>query len=189
MFFMQTLNAKNVYQVSVNSRNFGFIQTWGNNIKVSPCSKQKGNVTPLFWVDLKMPWYYSVCSLLLFLFRTNGKGGQLDENDLRHCYGNFSEGDIFKVTWSQLCLKFLLNNYEAHWKQHFEYPTVEYFTDMDQLMCAKSFIKTSVNMKQKSMKVPGKRSVTQKSMCALRRILHLNRSRYTYFIRFFFSQT
>ena len=45
---MQTLNAENVYEVSVNSRNFGFIQTWGNNIKVSPCSKQKGNVTPLF---------------------------------------------------------------------------------------------------------------------------------------------
>ena len=135
-----------------------------------------------------MPWY-SACLLLSFLFRTNGKKGRLDENDFRHCLGIFFESGILKVTWSQLCLKFLLNNYEAHWKQHFEYPTVEYFTDMDQLMCAKSFIKTSVNMKQKSMKVPGKRSVTQKSMCALRRILHLNRSRYTYFIRFFFSQT
>ena len=32
--------------------------------------------------------------------------------------------------------KFLLNNYEAHWKQHFERsPTVEYFLDMDQLTC------------------------------------------------------
>ena len=54
---MQTLNAENVYQVSVDSRNFGFIQTWGNNIKVSPCSKQKGNVTPLFWVDLNFELY------------------------------------------------------------------------------------------------------------------------------------
>ena len=45
----------------------------------------------------------------------------------------FSSG-ILKVTWSQLCSKFLPNNYEAHWKQHFErYPTVEYFPDMDQL--------------------------------------------------------
>ena len=32
---------------------------------------------------------YSVC-LLLFLFRTKGKKGHLeDENDFRHCYGNF----------------------------------------------------------------------------------------------------
>ena len=49
---MQTLNADKFYKISVNSRNFGFIQTWGNNTKVSPCPKQKRNVTPLFLVDL-----------------------------------------------------------------------------------------------------------------------------------------
>ena len=54
---------------------------------------------------------------------------------------------------------------------------------------AKSFIKTSVNMKQKLMKVPGRRSVAQMSKSALRRTLHLRRSRFTYFISFFFSQT
>ena len=54
---------------------------------------------------------------------------------------------------------------------------------------AKSFIKTSVNIKQKSMKVPGKSSVSQKSTCALRRTLNLSRSRFTYFIHFFSSQT
>ena len=54
---------------------------------------------------------------------------------------------------------------------------------------ATSFIKTSVNMKQKSMTVPRKRSVAQKSKCALRRTLNLSRPRFTYFIRFFFSQT
>ena len=54
---------------------------------------------------------------------------------------------------------------------------------------ATSFIKTSVNMKQKSMTVPRKRSVAQKSKCALRRTLNLNRPRFTYFICFFFSQT
>ena len=51
------------------------------------------------------------------------------------------------------------------------------------------FIKTSVNMKQKSMTVPRKRSVARKSKCALRRTLSLSRPRFTYFIRFFFSQT
>ena len=46
----------------------------------------------------------------------------------------FFKSDILKVSWSQLCLKFLLNNYQAHWKQHFEKkPTVEYYPDMDQL--------------------------------------------------------
>ena len=36
------------------------------------------------------------------------------------------ESSILKVTWSQLCSKFLLKNYKTHWKQHFErYPTVE----------------------------------------------------------------
>ena len=36
------------------------------------------------------------------------------------------ESSFLKVTWSQLCSKFVLKNYEPHWKQHFErYPTVE----------------------------------------------------------------
>ena len=111
-----------------------------NNSKASPCHKQMRNVTPLFWVDLafvlnsmKMPWY-SACSLLLFLFRTNGKKGRLGENDFCHCHCIFFESDILKVTWSQLCSKFLPNNYEAHWKQHFErYPTIEYFPNMNEL--------------------------------------------------------
>ena len=46
---------------------------------------------------------------------------------------------------------------------------------------ATSFIKTSVNMKQKSMTMPWKRSVAQKSKCALRRTLNLSRPRFTSF--------
>ena len=53
---------------------------------------------------------------------------------------------------------------------------------------AEPFIKSSVNiMKQKQMKVPGKRSVAQKSKRALRKKLHLNRPCFTPFILFFFS--
>ena len=48
---MQTLNVDEVCQISVNSRNLGFTQTWENNTK-SPCPKQKRNMTPLFCVDL-----------------------------------------------------------------------------------------------------------------------------------------
>ena len=54
-------------------------------------------------------------------------------------------------------------------------------------LCTTSFIKTSVNTKQKSMTVPWKRSVAQKSKCALPRALNLSRPRFIYFIRFFFS--
>ena len=54
---------------------------------------------------------------------------------------------------------------------------------------ANSLIKTSVNiMKRKSMKVPGKISVTQKSEVALQKTLHQNISHFTYFICFFVSQ-
>ena len=36
------------------------------------------------------------------------------------------EDSILKVTWLQLCSKFLLKNYKPHWKQYFErYPTFE----------------------------------------------------------------
>ena len=137
---------------------------------------------------MKMPWY-SACLLLLFLFRTNGKKGRLDENDFRHCHGIFFESGILKVTWSQLCSKFLPNNYEAHWKQHFErYPTVEYFPDMDQLT-RNIFHQDFGKHEKKSKIVPRKRSAAQKSKCALRRTLNLSRPRFTYFIRFFFSQT
>ena len=76
---------------------------------------------------MKMP-LYSTCLLLLFLFRTNGKKGHLDESDFCHCYGNFFETTILKVTWYQLYSKFLLINYKAHWQHHFErYLTVEYY--------------------------------------------------------------
>ena len=59
---------------------------------------------------------YSTCLLLLFLFRTNGKKGHLDESDFCHCYGNFFKTAILKVTWYQLYSKFLLINYKAHWQ-------------------------------------------------------------------------
>ena len=64
---MQTLNADKFYKISVNSRNFGFIQTWGNNTKVSPCPKQKRNVTPLFLVDLTFEQYEDAMVFHVFI--------------------------------------------------------------------------------------------------------------------------
>ena len=56
-------------------------------------------------------------------------------------------------------------------------------------ICANSFVKTLLNiMKQKSIKVPGKISAAQKSEPTLPGKLHQNRSHFTCFISFFFSQ-
>ena len=96
----------------------------------------KRNVTPLFWADLTLDWYEDVMvCLLLLLFRTNDKKGHLDENDFRPCYGNLSRKWHCQLG-SQLGSKSFLNKYEAHCQQHFErYPTVLYFTNMDQHAC------------------------------------------------------
>ena len=48
------------------------------------------------------------------------------ENDFRHCYVNFFESAILKVTWSRLSSKFIINSCKAHWQQHFgRHPTAE----------------------------------------------------------------
>ena len=65
------------------------------------CPRQKKNVTLLFCVDLTFEWYEDVIVfrvfIFIFLFRTSGKKGHLDENDFRYCYGNFFESGILKV--------------------------------------------------------------------------------------------
>ena len=137
---------------------------------------------------MKMPWY-SACLLLLFLFRTNGKKGRLDENDFRLCLAFFSKVAFWKLLdHSYVQSSFPINT------RHIENSILKDTLQLNIFrtwinLRATSFIKTSVNMKQKSMTVPRKRSVARKSKCALRRTLNLSRPRFTYFIRFFFSQT
>ena len=49
-------------------------------------------MTTLFWVDLTFQWYEDDMIFRVFiviiLFKTNSKKGDLNENDFRHCYGN-----------------------------------------------------------------------------------------------------
>ena len=79
---------------------------------------------------MKMTWY-SAYSLLLFLEPTVRKDTWMQTTSVTVMVIVF-ENSILKVTWSQLCSKSLLRNYEAHWQLHFErYPTFLYFTDMD----------------------------------------------------------
>ena len=84
---------------------------------------------------MKMSWY-SACLLLLFLFRANGKKGNLNEHSFRHCYGSFfrkRHSESYVIT---AMFKVPSQQNEAHWQQHFErYPTVLCFTDIDQHAC------------------------------------------------------
>ena len=85
------------------------------------------------------------------------------------------ERNILKVTWSQLCSnffsKFTRNIGNSILKDTLQLNNSRTWINIR----AESFIKTSVKiMKQNSMKVPG--------------TSHQKRPRFTYFIRFFFSQ-
>ena len=65
----------------------------------------------------KVPWY-PVFSFLYFCLEATLKEQHLYENDFRYGYGNYCKSAALKVTWFQLCSKFFLNNYEAHWQRH-----------------------------------------------------------------------
>ena len=79
--------------------------------------------------------------------------------------------------------------YEAYWQHRFERPQLKILRTWINIR-ANSLINTSVNnMKRKSMKIPGKLSVAQKSEPARRRKLHQNRYSWLIFMRFFFSRT
>ena len=143
---------------------------------------------PLY--GMKMPWY-SACSVFLFLFRTNGKKGRLDENNFCQCYVFFSKVVLWK--WYSGTAMFKVLSQQLRGTLRTAFWTIPY----SWIICghgsirAKSFIKTLVNIMKKNWlkKIPGKRSVAQKPKRELRRTLHLNGPCFTYFIRFFFSQT
>ena len=79
-------------------------------------SEQEKNRPPLFWVTLNFERYEgAICHVFSFLFtlsRTSGKKEHLDENDFRHCYGNFFESAILESYL--VATKFFLSNYETH---------------------------------------------------------------------------
>ena len=86
--------------------------------------------------DFRMVWRCPGIPCVHFCFFCLESKTYLDESGFRNCYGNFFESAILKVTLTQLCSKFLLNNYEAHWQQHFErHPIVEDLTYIDQDTC------------------------------------------------------
>ena len=66
--------------------------------------------------DLNIPWY-PVFSFFSFLSRNSVIKEQLDENNFRRCYVFFWK-DHSPSSWTQLCSKFFINNYEAPWQWH-----------------------------------------------------------------------
>ena len=173
---MQTLNADRFCQVGVNSRNFGFIQTWWNNTKVSRCPKQeKCDSLVLSRSDLWIVWRcHGISRVYCYYFC-------LDPTVRKDAWIRTTSITVM-VFFSKVGFWKLID--DSYVKSSFSIIENSIFKDTLQ-----SFIKTSVNMKQKSMKVYGKKSVAQKSKCALWRTFPLSKSRFTYFMRFFFSQT
>ena len=94
-----------------------------------------------FWVELTFGWYEGIVvffiSIFVFLFRTDGQKERLDESNFRHCYGKFFESDVLKVSCSQLCSKFFLNNNKAHWQRDLR--------DILQLKIMRKWISISAN--------------------------------------------
>ena len=94
---------------------------------------------------MEMTWY-SACLLLLFLFRTNGKKEHLDENNFRHCYGNFfrkwhSESYLITAIFEVPSQK--LRDIDSSILKD----TLQFFILRTWInMRAKSFIKTSVSV-------------------------------------------
>ena len=82
---MQTLNIGKVCQVRVRSRKT-LVSSKDGEIILKSMSETKGDCLILSRSDFDLN---RMCLLLLFLFRTNGKKGQLDEKDFHHCYGIF----------------------------------------------------------------------------------------------------
>ena len=135
------------------------------------------------------------------MFRFNCTEEHLDENNFRHCYGNFFENAVLECTWSQLCSTFwnvLYHSYvrrsawylitatfkvlKGTWSQlcttfflnNYEAHWQRHLRDNSRLKILWKWInKMLILSEQKLTKVAGKLSVAQKSK--LQRTLHQNR--------------
>ena len=137
-------------------------------------------------------WYVIPCVRFYFLFRTKVKKWYFDESALPQGYDTFFQNVILKVTLSQLCSKFFLNNYVGHDNNML---TTAFWMIPGSvrewiMIHANYFIKTWVNiMKQKSTKLPGKLSLSKKKKNnpSLQQTLHRNKGYVNYCYTFFLS--
>ena len=92
------------------------------NMKTLPnyMTQTRGKWNSLYWVQRTFERYENAmlfCVFIFtFLFWTKVFKEDFDENNFLHCYDDFLEGAILKVTWSHISSKFFLNNYDANWQ-------------------------------------------------------------------------
>ena len=108
------LNFNLVCQVRVFRKKIAFTKACRYNSKLYDPNIRKVGLPCFEWPDFWMVWrcHGILCIYVhfsIFLFRSNVRRGYLDESDFRHCFGNFFESAVPKVSWSQL---FFLNIYE-----------------------------------------------------------------------------
>ena len=130
-------------------------------------------MTALFWVDLwplngmKMTWY-SACLLLLILFRTDGKKGHLDENDFRHCDGDFFSKVAF---WKLLHHSYVRIVPSQQLRRHIDKSILRdtlqlYILRTWMNMRTKFFIKTSVNVTETKIDEGAWKKISHKKLQA-----------------------
>ena len=117
------------------------------------------------WVELTFEWnedamVFHVLHFSLFVSNQTAKKENVDDNNFLYCYGNFFETAVLKVNWSQLRLKFFLNNYEEHWQQNLEVTySWRFYGHGSTCVLILSWLNI---MKRQLTKVPGKLSVAKK---------------------------
>ena len=122
----ETHNSFTVFILTLNVKKFDRLEFSEKNFTISKSlitqTREKCYSYVLSRPDFLMVWTSNgilFVHFYFFLFRNNVIKGYLDESGFRHCYGNFYESAIPKVTWSATS-KFLLHNHEAHWQEHFK---------------------------------------------------------------------
>ena len=98
---------------------------WVNPTLHEPKKKKGDSLVFLFWVEVTFEWYEGamVFRVFIIVFYLETK---VRENN---CMGTtpvavmviFFRGCHFESTWSQLCSKFFVNNYEAPWQRHLKH--------------------------------------------------------------------
>ena len=133
---------------------------------------------------MKMSWYFAC--LLLFLFRTNGKKGHLDENDFRPCYGNLFREWHSQLDHGQVQSPFSTNT--RHIANSILKDTLQFFILRTWInMRTKSFVKTSVNVTETRIDEGTWKKIVTQSV-HLENIAPKQKPRFTYFMGSFFSQ-
>ena len=127
--------------------------------------------SPGFWIVYRCPGILCVC--FYFLFRNNVRKRYLGERNFHHCYGNFFESVILKVSFSTIARHINISILKDTLKLKILRTWIK--------IRANSFNKTWINIiKRKSTKVPWKLSIAKKYDPAFKRTLHQSRWWFTY---------